>query len=156
MKPYKLPEEKSLQESLLMILGEEPELATLESLDSASHVALFINEDQQVVSSCSVDLSGAAALSCGLSLIPPAMADEMIKDKKLTDIASENLYEVMNIFSSLFMDNDTPHLKLSSVALVDEVSLPSDDACETTENIFSVTSGKYQPGIVSFSRYDYP
>ncbi len=138
-----------------MILGEEPTLAASESAVKASHVGVFVNESQQIVASCSVDLACATALACGLSLIPSAMADEMINDQKLTDIAKENLYEVMNIFSSLFMDNTTPHLKLFSVALAAEASLPSDNECVTEDRVFSIGCGKYQAGLIRFCRYDY-
>ena len=52
-------------------------------------------------------------------------AKDAIKTKKLEQTMLDNLYEVMNILSTLLMDERTPHLKLATL-YPDLGKLPAD------------------------------
>ena len=147
---YKLPDPKSMLGSLEMIFGSEPEVEVVEAQPDPCYYATYIDADEQVVAVATCDLQSSAGLGCALSLIPPAGAEDMVASSELTAIAEENLFEVMNIFSSLFMDDKTPHLKLAELKKAD-ADLASH--AESMEHInLSIDSGKYQPGLISFAR----
>lgn len=114
---YRKPEAAQLVEMLTMILGVDAKAsqAPETAIDGLSHVALYANDEGETVATCSCALPTAAALGCALSMIPPGGAEGMVEDNELTQVASENFYEVMNIFSSLLMDNKSKHLKLTTV-----------------------------------------
>jgi len=82
-----------------------------------SHHAMFSDRDDVPVATCSCNLIAAANLGCALSMIPPGGAEAMIEDKELTERANANLYEVMNIFSSLLMNERSSHLRLVEVGV---------------------------------------
>ena len=110
---YVLPNDLSLKGSLSMIYGQDPEILEDQAADfEPSHVANYANADGVVVAACLCDLSGAASLSCALSLIPVPTAEDLIQEGALSEIATENLNEVMNIFSALLMDDHSGHLRL--------------------------------------------
>lgn len=135
---------------IAMIIDEDTTAAMHEepAAIDASYVALFKDASDQVVAQCACDLSLAASVGCALSMIPPNTATDMAKSGQLTDMAVNNLYEVMNMFSSLFMDDASDHLKLTEV-------LPAADAPaldgEPRVATFTLSGGKYSGGELLFS-----
>jgi len=116
MSAYRTPTVTGLDGMLAMVVGEEAtSKAAGDTAVTASHHAVFVDRDGSPVATCSCNLAAAANLSCALSMIPPGGAEAMIEDNALTDMANSNFYEVMNIFSSLFMDDRSGHLKLADV-----------------------------------------
>ena len=152
MPGYLLPaDDERLKETLTMIFGLEPEITSSDlDADSASHVAIYVNAEGETVATCYCDMMAAGSLACALSLIPPGLCDEMIADGTLTEVAEENLREVMNMFSSLFMNDQSDHLKLSHVVkMSDGVA----EIVETSErSALSVDSGKYKSGRIAFTK----
>ena len=115
----------------------------------AAYAAEFVDDEAQLVSVCLADLRASAALGCALSMIPPAGAEDMCKEGQLSEMAEANLYEVMNIFSTLFMNNDTPHLKLERVVPAGESEAVQALAdCDNAS--FELELAAYGKGIVSF------
>lgn len=114
---YKAPEEGQFNEMLQMMIGPAAEVSACDSADasSISHTAIYIDDKGDTVATCACALPTAAALGCALSMIPPGGAEGMVEDKELSGMATDNLYEVMNILSSLLMDDKTQHLKLAKV-----------------------------------------
>jgi len=146
---YKIPADDKLTSMLRMIAGEDAAAKSIEKkeLDSVSHRGLFVDKEGELVATCSCDLPTAAALGCALSMIPPGGAEAMVEDNELTKSATDNLYEVMNILSSLFMSDHSPHLKIDSVV---EGSGEDPASGECSYTVFDLDLGKYGAGSLLF------
>jgi hypothetical protein len=144
---FKKPDVTELVEMMDMMVGSKTEATTTNSFDAASanYTALYANDSGDVVATCRCALQTAAALGCALSMIPPGAAECMVEDKELTQTATENFYEVMNMFSSLLMDDKSAHLKLV------EVSAANDGSIEGTACEFTIEMGKYGSGQLLFN-----
>jgi len=81
-------------------------------------------------------------------MVPPGAAEDMVEEGVLTEMASANLYEVMNIFSALYMDDSTAHLKLTGVAAANDTNVSLEG--ETQEVTFNLDAGRYGRGKVRF------
>lgn len=148
MTKYLLPTAQSIQSVLTMIYGEEIAVEESSEMDlvTASHVGIFEAGDGSVVGLCHCDLNSAASLSCALSLIPPGVAQEMIKDKSISDMAALNLNEVMNMFSSLYMDDNTDHLRFTELKPIADAP----DPALSRRIDFTLPDAKYPGGLVTF------
>ena len=147
---YKKPEAAQLSEMLTMVLGDETEVTEASAIDAGKlgYTALYANRDGETVASCCCPIATAAALGCALSMIPPGGAEGMVEDNELSKMASDNLYEVMNIFSSLMMNDKSAHLKLVSVDAGTDKRLTGDDFAE---GAFTLDLGKYGSGELVFN-----
>lgn len=144
---YKKPDATELAKMMDMMLGAKTTATVSDSFDvaSASYTAAYANDDGENVATCRLTIETAAALGCALSMIPPGAAESMVEDKELTKTASDNLYEVMNMFSSLLMDDKSSHLKLV------EVNAANDASIEGTVCEFKIELGKYGSGHLLFN-----
>lgn len=151
MANYKLPDENDIKNTLAMILGEEVGLTEQElfAKDEASYVALYQNSEAENVALCYCDWPLAAGLGAALSMISPGAAEEMAAERKLTDSAVANLYEVMNIISSLYMSDSTKHLKLTEVLPTSSNDIPELDG-EVLTLGYELSIGKYGNGSIAF------
>lgn len=145
---YKKPEESQLVDMIKMILGVDAKAKSgaATTAKTVSYVASYVDKEGATVATCACALPTAAALGCALSMIPPGGAESMVEDKELTKTASDNLYEVMNIFSSLLMDDRSAHLKLTTVELDASKRLESGE-----EVAFALTLGAYGNGELIFN-----
>lgn len=146
---YKKPEAGQLEEMLTMVVGGDAG-AAVAKVDGGklSHTALYVNDEGESVATCSCTMPTAAALGCALSMIPPGGAEGMVEDNELSATATDNLYEVMNIFSSLLMDDKSAHLKLVKVDTGTDIRLTGDGF---EEQSFSINLGKYGKGELVFN-----
>jgi len=69
-----------------------------------------------------------------------------VEDKELSEMAADNLYEVMNILSSLLMSDSTSHLKLSKVELGADARITGE-----SEEAYSLDLGAYGKGELVFN-----
>ncbi len=146
---YVLPKPGPLKGTLEMVLGVEPQLEeTTAEAFSPHRVAVYENSNGEEVAYCFADLAASASLGCALSLIPIPTAEEMIKDGSISDIAADNLYEVMNIFSSLFMNDSTEHLKLTKLEAADAIN---DTAAAMPGCAYRIEEARYPAGAVYFA-----
>lgn len=145
---YKKPEAAQFTDMLQMFVGPTATAKDAASVASSdfSHTAVYINQDGDPVATCAVALPTAAALGCSLSMIPPGGAECMVEDNELSGMATDNLYEVMNILSSLLMCNNTSHLKLATVELGSDARI---DGAE--EEAYSLDLGAYGKGELVFN-----
>ncbi len=143
------PNNDSLNSMLHMIAGDDAVAKESDKSDEAAiaYHGVYVDDDGSTVATCGCDLKTAAALGCALSMIPPGGAEAMVEDGELGEMAANNLYEVMNILSSLFMSDKTPHLLLEKVDGADATPLESD---EVTSNWFELDLGRYGPGTLVF------
>ncbi len=80
-------------------------------INDKAYVGSYINEDGDVVAVCIGDLALSAYTSAAITMFPKQQADDSINDGSLEESLKENLFEVMNIGSRLFLTDHTPHLK---------------------------------------------
>ena len=146
---YQKPEEKKLTEMLSMILGVDAvaKIATALAGPAPEYVAIYVNREDEVVATCSCALPTVASLGSALSMIPPGGAKGMVEDNEVSKMATENFYEVMNIFSSLLMNDKSAHLKLAEVVRDSEKQLKADGGEEVA---FTVQLGAYGAGELVF------
>ncbi len=85
------------------------------SPQSTNWVAVYTGNDGKTVGVCVCDLAFAANASAALCLIPPATAKENIASRKLEPSLAENLREIMNVCSQLFVASDSGRITLQSV-----------------------------------------
>lgn len=151
MPDYVLPSDEGVQQMLAMVIGDDAcvELGTESAVEGFSHVARFVDDEDVVVGLCLADLELSAALGAGLSMIPPAAVEDMVQEKALTRIAQDNLYEVMNMLSSLFMNDQTPHLRLTTVDVFEDTPEEIDDG-EFSRVDYCIEAGKYGKGLLTF------
>lgn len=145
---YKKPDENQFTDMLQMFVGPaaEAKSASAVSAPDFSHTAVYINSSDEIVATCAVALPTAAALGCSLSMIPPGGAEGMVEDKELSAMAADNLYEVMNILSSLLMCDKTAHLKLSKVEAGSSARIEGE-----AEEAYSLDLGAYGKGELVFN-----
>ena len=146
---FKKPDASDLVNILHLIFGFSVKVTNIDTIEKnpENHTAVYVNDEGDKVAVCMCTLSTAASLGCGLSMIHPMGAESMVAGKELSKNASDNLYEVMNMFSSLLMDNKSSHLKLSNVHAANESDILHDDweACG-----FKIEMGDYGEGQLFF------
>lgn len=85
------------------------------------YVALYVDDDDDLAALCYCDIEFAFGAGGALSMLPVDLVNEEKKSGELTDIIQGNLYEVMNILSSQFIDETTSHLRLSELKKADDM-----------------------------------
>ena len=152
MAQFKLPDIASFLSMTEMFMEDRPSIEKDDSfkLDDASHIAVFQDDDGADAALCFCDWPLAAGLGASLTMIPAAAAEDMANDKELSDLARDNLYEVMNIFSSLFMDDKSAHLKLVEVFPKGSKDVPTIDG-ELQTVTFKLDPSPYSPGLIGFT-----
>lgn len=147
---YQKPEASKLTEMLSMILGGDAvaKVAAAFAGPAPEYVATYVNRDDEVVATCACALPTAASLGCALSMIPPGGAKGMVEDNEVSKMATDNFYEVMNIFSSLLMSDKSAHLKLAEVTRDSARQLKADGGEEV---IFTMKLGAYGEGELVFN-----
>ncbi len=146
MSVYVKPEVEQVSEMLSMFITGGVEV---EAADGApgnlSHAAIYRDPEGAIVATCACDIKMAAGLGASLSMVPPSAVEDMLASGSLTDIVNANLYEVMNMLSSLLMNDNSAHLKLTEVLPVAE--LPADASNEGFQSqCFALTAGNYGSG----------
>ncbi|ASJ71420.1 hypothetical protein [Granulosicoccus antarcticus] len=147
---YQAPEARALSDMLSMIIGGEAKAKVAPALegDSPDFVAIYINRDDEVVATCCSKLHTAASLGSALSMIPAGGVKSMEEENQISKMALDNFYEVMNIFSSLLMNDKTEHLRLSEVVRDAGKRLKVDNSEEV---IFTLELGNYGAGELVFN-----
>lgn len=147
---YQTPEAPKVADMLSMVLGVQAAAKNGASPDASglNHVAIYVNREDETVATCACNLPTAAALGCALSMIPPGGAEGMVEDGELSKMATDNFYEMMNIFSSLLMNDKSAHLKLVEVVVDADKRLQADGGAEIA---FDLELGAYGKGNVVFN-----
>ncbi len=112
---YLVPDAGSVRPVMQMLFGEQAKVKDAPAAPAAGPVASFVDDGGVAVAVAQCDAAFGAYAGAALSLIPPAGAAEAVASGALTEGMAANLHEVMNICSSLFMDDGTAHLKLDRV-----------------------------------------
>lgn len=136
-----------LFEGLEVKVGKAPDLTS-----PLIHFGIYVDDTNNPVALAASDLSFAVYASCAMTMVPAPVAQEAIKSGVLEKMMQDNLGEVMNILSRLFMLGSTPHLKFARVHGVSD--LP-EAAASIVGNIgkqvwLEVTVPRYGSGIIGF------
>ncbi|MEM6708450.1 MAG: hypothetical protein AAF648_06665 [Pseudomonadota bacterium] len=147
MPTFKLPTEDALAKILEMVAPNSSAASTAADAGSLVYAAEFEDDEGQLVSLCLADIAAAAGLGCALSMIPPGGAEDM-RSEGLSEIAEANLYEVMNMLSTVYMTESTPHLKLTKLVKIEDCPAANEDRFEVGD--WSLDLGAYGTGTLSF------
>ena len=157
MPAYVLPNAAELTKTVEMLFGDGAKVAPGKPLDvkpgSGNLIAIYVDDADKPVAAVLCDIPFAANAGCALSMLPAGAAKDAIKTKKLEQTMLDNLYEVMNIVSTMLMDEHTPHLKLGTL-YPDLGKLPADakamlGAAAKNHADFMITVPRYGAGGLS-------
>ncbi len=151
---FNIPNEIELK-SYLMMLFDGAGIGPGQAIDgntSGAIMGAFIDDNDVPVATCVCDIEFAAFAGCSMTMLPPGAAEDAVKDKKLEPMMLDNFQEVMNIFSRLFMNDKTPHLRLDKCYAVDDAPEAFAAIANSTENRsnMEIDIPRYGKGNVSF------
>ncbi len=128
MSRYKTPNEIDVK-SLLGVLFDGMKIKSSEDLDvsaTGGYLGLYVDDEGNPVTACVCDMAFAAYSACSLTMLPPPVAQSSVDSGTLEENMVDNLGEVFNILSRLFMTNETDHLKYEVAH--DSQSIPAEIA----------------------------
>jgi len=130
MPAYPLPTQDGTAEMLRGLLGRdvtasEGPAITLDTKPLAM-VSSFADEAGEIAMACICNIEFACNSGAALSMIPAGSAEDCIDRGEITDTIRENFYEVMNITSLLFNDQEASRLILREMHSMPGSSLPDD------------------------------
>jgi hypothetical protein len=116
MTTFCLPKAVDVQQMLGMLYSDgfsvKSGSAVSADLGSKSLVAVYVDDDNKPVTACVSDYPFTAFAGGALTRIPKGGAEDMASSGDFSEMILSNVYEIMNICSRLFMDSNTPHLRL--------------------------------------------
>jgi len=113
MSRFVLPEGYQLRHHFEMLFGNGVAVHAGDKLGAdAPFCGIYRDDAKAPVGLCLCDMSFAAYAGAALSMMMPGDAKLAAQKGPLPEVMRANLYEVMNILSSLLMNEHTPHLKL--------------------------------------------
>lgn len=99
-----------------MMIGRDIEVSPTDPVTLADgrpyYVAVYTTDQLTLGSIVVLDLNAAGNLGGAIGLLPAGGIKDAIADKSLPASAVDNLYEILNVASSLFNADGSPHLKL--------------------------------------------
>jgi len=151
---FNIPNEIEMK-SYLMMLFDGAGIGPGKVVDGKTPGAIigaFIDDDNVPVAACVCDIEFAAFSGCSLTMLPPGAAEDAVMDKKLEPGMLDNFHEVMNIFSRLFMNDKTPHLRLDKCYGLDEAPEAFLDMANnsTDRSEMEIEVPRYGKGNISF------
>ena len=118
-KPTSLPAAKAVRDLLTDLLGREVRVEVAKPWKRRSTdlvtVAEFVDDLPAIGAVTLVDLPLSVFLGATLGLLPAAGAQRMIDERDVSPAVIENLFEVLNIMTSLFNVDGAPHLKIRTM-----------------------------------------
>lgn len=112
-----LPSAKEIRDLFEGLLGRSVEVETDYEFvnpkeEFGACVALYTDALERMCAIVVMDFNLSAYAGAALALLPPGGAQDVINEACMPDSYIENVYEVLNIFSSLFNKENAPHLKI--------------------------------------------
>ncbi len=120
---YLLPDAARLSEIVPMLFSEGCDVAEAAGLseEEKQYVAVYLDDDDDLAALCYCDTGFAFGAGGALSMLPVDLVNEEKQSGELTEMMYGNLYEVMNILSSQFMDETTSHLRLAELKKAEDL-----------------------------------
>ena len=117
--PLHLPLPKQIRDLFADLLDREvtltPAAPQAPGPTTPTTVAVFVDDMLRISALMVLDLELSAYASAAIGLVPAAGADECIEAGELTEVLKANLFEVLNIASSMFNVPNHDHLRLHEV-----------------------------------------
>jgi hypothetical protein len=114
-----LPQPKDIRDLLLDLLGRDVTLAAGDVWAPLPHegavVAEFINDASRLTAVAVGDLSFAGFVGAAIGLLPAGGVHDMIAEGRLSSMVVDNIYEVLNVTSSLFNTEGQPHVRIGTM-----------------------------------------
>lgn len=119
-----LPNQEEIYEMLSLLLGEsiQVEYEPMPLDLTNTYVAIYANEMGEPGALCCSSVAFAAYAGGSITLLPVDATREAAQYDDMTEMMTQNLYEVMNICTRLVINDETPHLKLTEVRKYEEVA----------------------------------
>src|SRR6185436_13595623 len=115
--PFVLPEAAHLRAYFEMLFGEGVHVRAGErESPDASWYGVFRDDAGTAVAVCVCDIDFGAYAGAALSMLMPNDARAAVRNGAISEVMRANLYEIMNILSSLLMNDHTPHLRLREMS----------------------------------------
>ena len=152
---YILPKSKDLLNSFGMLYGNNLDVteSSAKPLSENKVYGLFVDPEGKPVAATMCDAPFAAFAGSALMMLPPGGAEDAAESGDLTPAMEENVHELINICSRMFMGDNTPHLKLEKM-YTDESQLPEDARAmidtAPESNGFGIDFPRYGSGNISF------
>ena len=115
-----LPVAKEVRDLLSDLLGKpvsiEPAAPLAPGPKRPATIGVYVDDHLRVAALICFDLPLSAYTAAAIGLVPPAVAEDAVRDGVLSEVLRENLHEVLNIAVGLF--NSTPgadHLRLHAM-----------------------------------------
>lgn len=114
-----LPSPMDVRVLLADLLGRDVEVSDGSAWAPLPHegavVAEFVDDNLRLaaVAMCDIKLSGYAGAAVGL--MPAGGVEDMIEENSLSPMVVENLYEVLNVLTSVFNKPNQPHVKIGTM-----------------------------------------
>ena len=119
-------------------------------------VAIYTRVDNNDKFAITCDLSLANSLGAALTRIPPAAANEAIAEETVPENIGDNLYEVLNICSSILAELEGSRVVLDDMflpgSLDENVNKRLDSSDVITE--FDYELERYTPGRISIRKLE--
>ncbi len=149
---------EAVEKMLSGLLGREVMVAAKPAPKPAELkiAGFYRNGDGQPVAACLADISAAAFSGSALSLIPAASAKDFVKSGVIDDEdVRDNFYEVLNICSRLFAEEDAQRVTLDTVYFPPE-TVPADQTSTLSKsrqrNDLEITVDGYGKGRLALLR----
>lgn len=114
-----LPTPKEIRDLLGDLFDREVTLSTSAPLAPGptvpASIGVLVDDYLEIAALVVTDLPMSAYAGAAIGLVPAASAQACVDDGRLDDVLVENLYEVVNIVSSLFNVPGARHLKLHAL-----------------------------------------
>ena len=124
MAEFNIPDEGEVKSMMGMLFdGLEVEAgAAVTGVDEGNIIGTYIDADDQLAALCVCDIEFAAFAGCSLTMLPKGGAEDIILCKEPSPAVMDNLGEVMNILSRLFIRETTPHLRYDKLYTKDDIT----------------------------------
>ena len=148
-----LPNTEDIYEMLNLFFGDDMSAEYRdEPVDVADkYAAIYVDSEGEPGAICYVDAAFAAYAGGAMTMMPPGPVQEAAANNDLSQMMTENLYEVMNIWTRLVINDETRHLKLTEVKKTEEIKEIVDALLATgNRGDYNISIPKYGVGTMSF------
>ncbi|MED5371972.1 MAG: hypothetical protein VX899_13220 [Myxococcota bacterium] len=118
------PDQKQVDDLFTMLLGKRCKIGPAKPQGKrpgdAAALGVYVDDEGNVVGAIICDITLAGSAGTALSMLPPKLAADCVKTKKIPPNVAENLYEVLNVGASLYNGARALHVKLREVVLEPE------------------------------------
>ncbi len=123
-----MPAAQAVQELVSGLLGKRAAVKDGKAFapggTSPAIVGVYKRDDEVIAGLVVMDIPLAANAAAALVLIPPGVAGESARSGKLSENLLENVKELLNVCSRLFVGPGTPHVRMKATCLVPPAAPP--------------------------------